>query len=70
MGKYRTGKSYFINKVILDQDQAFPTGNTIQPCTKGLWIYKEMLNHKEKNIIVLDTEGLGALDVNKKSDSR
>lgn len=36
VGKYRTGKSYFVNKVILNrQDQkGFNVGPTINPCTK------------------------------------
>jgi len=28
-GKYRTGKSYFINKVLLNNNDAFSVGNTI-----------------------------------------
>lgn len=36
VGKYRTGKSYFINKVILDRkkEKGFNVGPTINPCTK------------------------------------
>lgn len=36
-GKYRTGKSYMLNKIILDVDgPGFGVGPTINPCTKGL----------------------------------
>lgn len=37
VGKYRTGKSYFLNKVILDlqdSNSGFNVGPTINPCTK------------------------------------
>jgi Guanylate-binding protein, N-terminal domain len=36
VGKYRTGKSFFINKVILDRqtETGFNVGPTVNPCTK------------------------------------
>jgi hypothetical protein len=40
VGKYRTGKSYFINKVLVDNKAAFQTGNTIQACTKVIFLIK------------------------------
>lgn len=70
VGKYRTGKSYFINKVLLEDNEAFQIGSTVNACTKGLWLYRGVLKRNGKHVLVLDTEGLGALDVNKKSDSR
>lgn len=47
-GKYRTGKSYILNKLFIEQisesraKQGFNVGPTINPCTKGLWIWKEI----------------------------
>lgn len=35
VGKQRSGKSYFINQCILENQQ-FQVGNSIQACTKGL----------------------------------
>lgn len=35
-GKYRTGKSFLLNRVILDKDYGFGVGSTINPCTKGI----------------------------------
>ena len=36
-GKYRTGKSYLLNKIILGQtSNGFGVGPTINPCTKGI----------------------------------
>lgn len=35
VGKYRTGKSFFINRVILNEKKSgFSVGPTINPCTK------------------------------------
>ena len=47
VGKYRTGKSYFVNKVLLNgaanPSKGFKVGPTVNPCTKGLWLWKESL---------------------------
>ena len=42
VGKYRTGKSYFVNKVLLNSKKrkGFAVGPTINPCTKGIWMEK------------------------------
>lgn len=43
-GKYRTGKSFLLNRVIINKrDQGFGVGPTINPCTKGLWIWGNVL---------------------------
>lgn len=37
VGKYRTGKSFFVNRVLLDRTESqtgFQVGPTINPCTK------------------------------------
>mgnify|MGYP001560236939 CR=1 FL=1 len=34
VGKYRTGKSFFVNRVLLNKTKAFAVGPTINPCTK------------------------------------
>ena len=34
VGKYRTGKSYLVNSVLLNNARAFEVGPTINPCTK------------------------------------
>ena len=38
VGKYRTGKSFLLNRIILDNrgKAGFGVGPTIHPCTKGL----------------------------------
>lgn len=37
VGKYRTGKSYFMNKILLNRtkNNGFSVGSTVNPCTKG-----------------------------------
>jgi hypothetical protein len=43
-GKYRTGKSFLLNRVIINKkNQGFGVGPTINPCTKGLWIWGDTL---------------------------
>ena len=55
---------------MIEEQSAFKIGNTIQACTKGLWLYRKVIQRNDKHVIVLDTEGLGAMDVDKRSDSR
>ena len=50
-------------------------GPTIQPCTKGLWLWREVFYSptdilKETPIIIIDTEGLGAFDEDDNHDSK
>jgi hypothetical protein len=42
-GKYRTGKSYLLNKIILQnkEGEGFGVGPTVNPCTKGLWVWSK-----------------------------
>jgi hypothetical protein len=61
-GKYRTGKSYLLNRLLLNTQKAFDIGSTINACTKGIWIYKQPLKFtyqdQEMALIILDTEVL------------
>lgn len=38
-GSYRTGKSFLLNRIILNRKTGFHVGNTINPCTKGIWMW-------------------------------
>ncbi|CAG9318600.1 unnamed protein product [Blepharisma stoltei] len=75
-GKYRTGKSYMLNKIILDvEGPGFGVGPTINPCTKGLWIWSEPIPVKavdgqDVSLLVIDSEGLGAFDEDANHDTR
>ena len=74
VGLYRTGKSFLLNRILLEQPDGFQVGPTVNPCTKGLWLWNKVLpgqtkNGVEINYIVVDTEGIGALDTNSQHDS-
>ena len=68
VGKYRTGKSFLLNRVILNthKKSGFNVAPTFKPCTKGIWIWSEPLIINNKNCpykfpcFLVDTEGLGA----------
>ena len=75
VGMYRTGKSYLMNRMILDRQKGFGVGPTVNPCTKGLWIWGSPIIGQQAdgtplNIIVIDTEGIGALDEDSNHDTR
>lgn len=72
VGKYRTGKSYFINKVLLKGSEGgFQVGPSINPCTKGLWIWKKTLkNNDNRDFIIIDTEGFGSVQEGVNHDTK
>lgn len=86
---YRTGKSYMLNRVFLNlnndkskedmkemkEETGFNVGPTINPCTKGLWMWAKPLiglteDGRKMNVLVVDTEGLGGLDEDNNHDMR
>jgi hypothetical protein len=86
VGKYRTGKSFFMNQCLLNNGSSgaggaassgsqggFHVGSTVQACTKGLWLYPKALYHHQNNqmpVFLLDTEGIGSLDATSTHDTR
>jgi len=59
-GLYRTGKSFLLNRLLGFQN-AFEIGPTVNPCTKGLWIWGQPVELEPGfNLIFIDTEGLGS----------
>lgn len=77
-GKYRTGKSFLLNRILLDkngQTEGFGVGPTINPCTKGLWIWNKPIPIKDKDgneykVLVVDSEGIGAFNEDQNHDTR
>ena len=72
---YRTGKSYLLNRIILNRKRGFGVGSTVNACTKGLWAWGRPISATTSSgdpcsVIVVDTEGLGALDEDNDHDSR
>ena len=78
VGKYRTGKSFLLNRVILNRKEnlGFNVAPTIRPCTKGIWIWSDPLiisnvhNQGPFPAYLIDTEGLGAYDEEINHDSK
>ena len=77
VGKYRTGKSFLLNRIILktEGEQGFGVGPSINPCTKGLWIWSNPIKVKnadgeEVSVLIVDSEGLGAFDEDANHDTR
>ena len=74
-GVYRSGKSYLLNKIVLNQTKGFEIGSTINACTKGIWIWGRPIKAQTEdntivNMIVMDSEGLGSLEADASHDSR
>jgi hypothetical protein len=74
-GMYRTGKSYLLNRVLLNRQRGFGVGPTINPCTKGIWLWGAPLSGTTPsgepiNVLVIDSEGLGGLDEDNNHDMR
>ncbi|KAM3924036.1 uncharacterized protein RB166_012923 [Leptodactylus fuscus] len=70
VGKYRTGKSYLMNK-LAGQKNGFSLGSTVQSMTKGIWMW--CVPHPvtpDHTLVLLDTEGLGDVEKgNSENDS-
>lgn len=61
-GLYRTGKSFLLNRLLGLQD-AFEIGPTVNPCTKGLWIWSKPVQlPNNRAMVLIDTEGLGSFE--------
>mmetsp|Transcript_2652 Transcript_2652/g.5293 ORF Transcript_2652/g.5293 Transcript_2652/m.5293 type:complete len:559 (-) Transcript_2652:30-1706(-) len=59
-GLYRTGKSFLLNRLLGLQD-GFEIGPSVNPCTKGLWIWGQPVQiEPDLHCIFIDTEGLGS----------
>ena len=74
-GLYRTGKSYLLNRVLLNRKSGFGVGPSVNPCTKGIWLWGRPVigtttEGQQCSIVIVDTEGIGALDQDSDHDSR
>ena len=72
---YRTGKSYLLNRVLLNRPGGFGVGPSIHPCTKGIHIWGAPISGfspsgEAINVLVVDSEGLGGLDEDNNHDMR
>ena len=74
-GMYRTGKSYLLNRMLLNRSNGFSVGPSINPCTKGLWMWSKTIpahtpQGKPLNVLIIDTEGIGATDEDHNHDNK
>jgi hypothetical protein len=61
--------------MLLDRTAGFGVGPTINPCTKGIWVWGravpgKTIDGEPCNVLIMDTEGLGALDEDSNHDCR
>ena len=62
VGKYRTGKSYLLNR-LMGKQTGFPLGSTVMSETKGIWVWLRPHPYDQNRVILLmDTEGLADPD--------
>lgn len=65
-GPYRSGKSYFLSHVVGQPGtfKGFPfeIAHSTQVCTRGIWLSTTALECDEFVLLLLDTEGTGALE--------
>lgn len=70
-GKFRTGKSFLMNRLLsCAPGRGFGVGETVQPCTRGIWLCTTFLTLDGRDVLVLDTEGIDALDAENAHDVR
>ena len=58
-GPYRSGKSFFMSRVIGQQD-TFKVEHSMDASTRGIWLSTTALECDEFVLLLLDTEGIGA----------
>jgi formylmethanofuran dehydrogenase subunit A len=61
--------------MLLNRQKGFGVGPTINPCTKGLWIWGTpvqgtTVDGQPINVLVVDSEGIGGLDEDNNHDMR
>ena len=61
--------------MLLNRQKGFTVGPTVNPCTKGLWIWSRPIfaeggKGKRLPVLLIDTEGFGALDTDSNHDVR
>jgi len=60
VGLYRTGKSFLLNR-LLGQQSGFEIGPSVNPCTKGLWMWSTPVELTPGcPCLLIDSEGLGS----------
>ena len=63
-GPYRTGKSYFLSRILGDLEY-FKVGHSTETCTHGIWMATSVLECDDFVVVFFDTEGINAVDDSK-----
>jgi AAA+ ATPase superfamily predicted ATPase len=71
-GPYRTGKSYLLNR-FLNQQKGFSVGPTVNPETRGIYMWSKPVNISQCDgtvipTFLIDTEGIGSVQQNRTHD--
>ncbi|CAK85405.1 unnamed protein product (macronuclear) [Paramecium tetraurelia] len=71
-GKYRTGKSFLLNKLLDAGGEGFKVDAATDSCTQGIWMYtKPIINPKTNlQIYFLDTEGSESIERTTNHDAK
>ena len=72
-GKFRGGKSFLLNRLTRQAPgKGFGVGDTVQACTRGIWMSDEFLEGTDgaPDVLIMDTEGLGATEAQEENDVR
>jgi hypothetical protein len=60
--------------MLLDRSDGFGVGPTINPCTKGLWLWTQLLETEYQGeklkVLLIDSEGIGAFDEDENHDTK
>ena len=59
-GPYRTGKSYFLSRILGDLEY-FKVGHSTEMCTHGIWMATSVLECDDFVVVFFDTEGISAV---------
>ena len=70
-GQYRTGKSFFLNRLAGGAAKGFGVGETTEPCTRGVWLWHrpDLKAADGATLLLMDTEGLASADQDDTSDA-
>ena len=68
-GPTRSGKSYILSRILGDP-KAFELGHTTRAHTKGIWMSTSVLECSEYCILLLDTEGIDAVNDQATNDAK
>ncbi|XP_078592726.1 guanylate-binding protein 1-like [Branchiostoma floridae x Branchiostoma japonicum] len=67
-GPCRTGKSYMLSRMLGSSD-AFQLGHSWEPETFGIWMSTKVLTRDGLTVVLLDTEGIDAVDAKTRNDA-